>query len=179
MPHPAPSPLCYTSGRAPQLSKFLNVTARRGSHYSLRFEGSFHNMSSADSLQPEPIDADTQQRLGPINTSLANAGILGRRINLNVLDKQSVDEDLRKIFQEGPDTVGDHPPQNHKGVNSLLNLSPRRSQLWKSQDLTRHLSRTQKADWFLFLHRSALNVHSRLRTCQAARSFGRRTRKSS
>ena len=63
-------------------------------------------MSSADSLQPELIDTDTRQKLGPINTSLANVGILGRRINLNVLDKQSVDEDLRKIFQVGPDTVG-------------------------------------------------------------------------
>jgi hypothetical protein len=99
-------------------------------------------MSSADSLQPEPIDTDTQQRLGPINTSLANVGILGRRINLNVLDKQSVDEDLRRIFQVGPDTVG--PIPNHKEF--LTKLLPRRSQLWKSQDLTQHLSQTQKAD---------------------------------
>jgi hypothetical protein len=68
-------------------------------------------MSSADSLQPEPIDPDTQQRLGPINTSLTNVGIVGRRIKLNVLDKQIVEEDLRKIFQIGSDTVGPSQPR--------------------------------------------------------------------
>jgi hypothetical protein len=70
-------------------------------------------MSSADSLQPELIDPDTQQRLGPINTSLTNAGIVGRRIKLNVLDKQSVEEDLRKVLQVGSDIVG---PSQLRGV---------------------------------------------------------------
>src|SRR5436305_787297 len=85
--------------------QILERCRRRGPHYSLRFKGSVYNMSPADSLQPEPIDTDTQQRLGPINTSLTNVGIVGRRIKLNVLDKQSVEEDLRKIFQIGSDIV--------------------------------------------------------------------------
>jgi hypothetical protein len=72
-------------------------------------------MSSADSLQQEPIDTDIQQRLGPINASLTNVGIVGRRIKLNVLDKQSVEEDLRKIFQIGSDTVGPSIPTTKRG----------------------------------------------------------------
>jgi hypothetical protein len=115
---------CATS-RAPQLSKFLNVAAkRRGPYYSLRFKGSFYNMSSVDSLQQEPIDTDTQQRLGPINTSLTNVGIVGRRIKLNVLDKESVEEDLRKIFQIGSDTVGPSIPTT-RGVLTNFFLEDR------------------------------------------------------
>jgi hypothetical protein len=90
---------------SPAALQILEHYRQTGPHYSLRFKGSIYNMSSADSLQPESIDPDTQQKLGPINTSLTNAGIVGRRIRLNVLDKQSVEEDLRKVIQIGSDIV--------------------------------------------------------------------------
>jgi hypothetical protein len=63
-------------------------------------------MSSTTSLQSESIDPDDLQRLAPIKNTLTKAGVRGQRINLQILDKTGVDQELGKIFGVNPANVG-------------------------------------------------------------------------
>jgi hypothetical protein len=63
-------------------------------------------MSSTSSLQPESIDPDDLQRLVPIKNSLTKAGVWGQRINLQILDRTGVQQELGEMFGVNPEEVG-------------------------------------------------------------------------
>jgi hypothetical protein len=62
-------------------------------------------MSSTSSLQPESIDPDDLQRLVPIKSTLTKAGVWGERINLRILDRRGVQQELGKMFGVKPANV--------------------------------------------------------------------------